>query len=241
MLQLVPLVLSLASAAAVGALVRRRGAAPVTLRLLLAALLLGSEAVALLFPVATGTWSPATALPLQLSDAATVLLVVALVRSSCSYWTRLGYLWGVAAGLLGLAFPAIGAVSPSPLYFSFYVQHGAMLVAAVALAASGSLYLDLGSVLRAWAATGGLAALAAVADLATGGDYMFLRQPPGTWSPLLLMGSWPWYVLAAAVLCPIVLLLEAAPLARRRPPGMRWTRHIVPARSPYRSTGLPPP
>jgi len=217
-LGLSPLVVSLFAALATAWLVRRLGGVPLLLRCFFILVLAGSEGVELLWPVVTRTWSPAQTLPLQLSDVGTVVLIVALCRATVSIWTELAYYWGACAGLLGLAFPAIGAVSPSPLYFAFYANHGSLLVAATGLAATGSLRLGWRSILRAWAGTGLLAFVAGVANLATGGDYLFLRQPPASWSPLLVMGPWPWYVLSAAALCPLVLLALAGPRWR----GNRW-------------------
>jgi len=50
---------------------------------------------------------------------------------------------------------------------------------------------------------------------------MFLRHPPVTWSPLLLMGAWPWYVLTAWALTPIVFLLLVIAV---RPPRSGFSR-----------------
>ena len=54
-----------------------------------------------------------------------------------------------------------------------------------------------GAVRRAIAAT---AAVAAIANVATGGNYMFLREKPGSGSLLDLIGPWPVYILVAAIL-----------------------------------------
>ncbi len=48
-------------------------------------------------------------------------------------------------------------------------------------------------------------AAAAVATLLTGGNYMFLREPPEEASLLDLLGPWPWYVVGGAVLAVVLL------------------------------------
>jgi uncharacterized membrane protein YwaF len=71
-----------------------------------------------------------------------------------------------------------------------------------------------GAVLRVYAITAAFAACAAIATVATGGNYMFLRRKPVRGSLLDVMGPWPLYILAGAVLA-LVLFTALAALARR--------------------------
>ncbi len=212
LLSLLPLVATCAAAAVMALAVRRRGQMPVPLRWLLVVALAASELVQLLWPAVTHTWSAANTLPFQLSDIGTVVAIIGLLRSGDHAWRELAFFWGVSSGVLGLAFPAIGASAPSPLYFAFYVDHGTLLSVGILLATDPDLHLAWGSVLRSWAATTAVAVLAGLANLVTGGDYMFLRQPPGNWNPLLIMGPWPWYVLTAWAVCPLLFRLLATPV-----------------------------
>ena len=66
-----------------------------------------------------------------------------------------------------------------------------------------------------FAATVLVAAAAGVANLLTGGNYMWLREKPEAGSLLDLMGPWPWYILGAAVLALLLFALLAAPFRPR--------------------------
>jgi uncharacterized membrane protein YwaF len=55
-------------------------------------------------------------------------------------------------------------------------------------------------------------------DFITGGNYMFLRRPPHSWSLLSLFGAWPWYILVAAVVALLMFIVLNLPfwLIRRK-------------------------
>lgn len=199
--------------------VRRTRGLPPGVRWTLWAALAASEVTQVLWPVVAHSWTAAIYLPLQLSDLATFVAIAALTWPQRLGLQRLAYLWGLPAGLLGLSFPAIGASPPSPLYYAFWVDHGALFALAVLLGVSGGIQMSWRVVVEAWLATTLLAVLDGVANLATGGDYMFLRQPPPGWNPLWAMGPWPWYVVAAFAICPALFRLAAVPLW-----GTRGTR-----------------
>lgn len=235
-----PTVALLATAAGTAALVmpaRRRRRFRRRLAWALAALLAGSELVVLFWPAVQGTWSAASDLPLQLSDLATISSIAALLLPDGSAWARLGYLWGLPAGLLSLSFPAIGASAPSPLYYAFWLDHGGLVAAALLLASGGALRLGWMSVVRVWVGTCGVAALAGAANLITGGDYMFLRRPPPGWDPLDAMGPWPWYVLAASAVALLVFALLSLPFRPSPPPATR--RRLPPQKGEVGSRVLP--
>jgi len=226
-LSLTPLAATGAAACALGLGVHRHGRLPLSLRWLLVVALAGSETFVLFWPVVTHTWTAANTLPFQLSDVGTVVAIVALLRPQPSS-SELTYFWGLSAGLLGLSFPAIGAGFPSPLYFAFYVDHGTLLTVGILLGVVGNLKLNWRSVLKSWTATMALAAVAGLVNLITGGDYMFLRQPPETWSPLMVMGGWPWYVLTAWAICPLLFRLLALPVWKgRSSPGPGRVTHFA--------------
>ena len=157
-----------------------------------------------------GEWSARVNLPLQLSDAVTLVSLVAL-------WiprplpVELVYYWAFAATLQALATPALRLAYPDVLYFTYFTTHGGALAAACLLVIGERRLPRAGSAIKAFAVTAVFATAAAVATLATGGNYLFLRRKPAGGSLLDAMGPWPVYIAAAAALGLVLFLaLEAA-------------------------------
>lgn len=183
--------------------------------------------------VARGTWSLDFNLPLHLTDVVTVVSVLAL-------WTarpllvELTWFWALTASLQAVLTPDLGADFPELVYWTFFVTHSGAVVAAVMLVVGRGIHLRPGAVGRAFAATLIVAAAAGTANLLTGGNYMWLREKPDTWSLLDVMGPWPWYILSAAALALVLFTLLAMPAAARGQRGPRRGGHLRPpgARAP---------
>ena len=75
-----------------------------------------------------------------------------------------------------------------------------------------------GAPLRVFLLTVGYAAIVGLADVLTGGNYMYLRIKPAAGSLLNFMGPWPWYIASGALLAVVLLTVLYAPfwLVRRR-------------------------
>jgi hypothetical integral membrane protein (TIGR02206 family) len=156
-----------------------------------------------------GLWSIRVYLPLHLSDAATFVAVLAL-------WTarpplvELTYFWGLTGALQATLTPDLGHDLPDALYFTYFVTHGGVVLAALLLVVGRRIVPRAGAAARAFAATLALAAAAAVGCLATGGNYMFLRRKPAD-SLLDVLGPWPVYIGGAGLLAAAMFALLAAP------------------------------
>ncbi|MEJ7796951.1 MAG: TIGR02206 family membrane protein [Solirubrobacteraceae bacterium] len=204
------------AATALGALLlcavaRRLGERPAAmLARALAILVLGGFVAEHATYLVRGTWSARVNLPLQLSDAVTLVTVVALWRPRTGLLTELVWFWALSASLQAVLTPDLGQTFPDILYFTHFVTHGGAILAA------GLLVLGLRRLPRPWAVwrvfglTAAFAVLAAVGCLVTGGNYMYLRDKPSNGSILDPLGPWPWYVLAAAALGLAMLLVLQA-------------------------------
>ncbi len=182
---------------------RHPGAWTVPAGRLLAIVILANEAGWWVWLGFQHTWSFSYALPLHLCD-------VAAFVSAAALWTRrpllveLTYFWGLAGTSNSLVTPDLADHFPGYLFFQYYIAHGTIVAAALFLVLGLQITPRHGAVARVIALTLGLAAVDSVANLLTGGNYMFLRHAPGVHSLLDLMGPWPWYVIAAAALAVVL-------------------------------------
>ena len=153
-----------------------------------------------------GEWTLRVNLPFQLTDAVTLVAVAALWRPQTALLVELLYFWAFSASLQALVTPDLGQPFPDVLYFTYFVTHAGAVLAACLLVFGCRRLPRPGAVWRVYGLTACFAGLAAVATVATGGNYMFLRRKPVHGSLLDVMGPWPWYILAAAALGLVIFL-----------------------------------
>jgi hypothetical integral membrane protein (TIGR02206 family) len=188
--------------------------------------------------LADGSYELDFDLPLHLTDAATLIAVLAL-------WTlrplpfELTWFWGLTASLGAILTPDLGADDrfPSFIYWHYFGTHGGVVVAAVFLGFGLGLTARARAVGRVFLATVAWAAVAAVGNALTGGNYMFLREKPDAPTLLDYMGPWPWYIASAALLALALFALLDLPFRRRRAgaPSLRAPSRPPPAAVPRRS------
>jgi hypothetical integral membrane protein (TIGR02206 family) len=149
--------------------------------------------------VVLGTWTVRYSLPLQLTDAVSAVSILALVTRRMVL-VELTYFWSLTASLQALLTPDLSVSFPNVYYFTYFIYHIGAVVAACFLVLGRGLYPRPGAVWRVYATTLGVAVVAGIGDLLTGGNYMYLRRKPVHNSLLSLMGSWPWYIASTLLL-----------------------------------------
>jgi hypothetical integral membrane protein (TIGR02206 family) len=213
---------AIATAAALAvALARRHGErAGVPLSRALAVVILAGWIGEQVANVVEGIWSAKFTLPLQLTDVVSLTAVVALWRPR-PLLVELTYFWALTASLQATLTPDLARTFPSVFYFTYFTYHAGAIVAACLLVYGRRLYPRPGAAWRVLAVTLAVAAVAGVANVATGGNYMYLRHKPAHSSLLDLMAGWPWYILETTVLALAMLLALQAltSLVQRRDLG----------------------
>jgi hypothetical integral membrane protein (TIGR02206 family) len=162
-----------------------------------------------------GMWTPADGLPLQLCDAGALVVVAAL------WWRRpllveLSWFWGLAGSVQGLLTPDLPQHFPAWWFLQYYVVHGAIVGSAILLVIALRVPPRPGSVRRIFLLTLAYTAVVGAIDVATGGDYMYLRRPPPVHTLLDVMGPWPWYLVSGAALALALFWLLDAPFRAGR-------------------------
>ncbi len=147
-----------------------------------------------------GLWSARQSLPLHLCDLA-LLLVVGLLWGVRSPVVRqlgfeLAYFWGLGGTVQALLTPDVSGAFPQPLFWTYFIAHGGIVVAVGLLTVGLRLRPRPDSVPRVWLCTAGLAVIVAGVDAALDANYMFLCGPPSSATLLSLLGSWPLPFLA---------------------------------------------
>jgi len=170
--------------------------------------------------VVEGIWAVKYTLPLQLTDAVSIVAVVALLRPR-PLLVELTYFWALTASLQATLTPDLARTFPSVFYFTYFAYHVGAIVAACMLVYGCRRYPRPGAAWRVFAITLAFAAIAGAADLITGGNYMYLRSKPLHSSLLSVMARWPWYILETALLALAMLLALQAltDVIRRRDVG----------------------
>jgi hypothetical integral membrane protein (TIGR02206 family) len=164
-----------------------------------------------------GEWTADLNLPLHLTDAVTLLSAAALWRPQSALLVELVYFWALSASLQATLTPDLGRSFPNVLFFTYFATHSGAVVAACLLVVGARRTPRPDAVWRVYAITVGFAGLAAIGTAVTGGNYMYLRRKPRNDSLLDLMGPWPVYILAAALLG-LVFFLALSALARTLAP-----------------------
>lgn len=135
-----------------------------------------------------------TALPFYLCDVVSLILAYALIKRN-QRCAEIGYLWGMAGTMQGLVTPTLYFSWNTPEYYAFFVQHGGVPVAALALAFGTSLRPQKGAFKRAMMWSWMYMLIVYGLNTLFRSNYGFLNEKPGVGTLFDYMGPYPWYLI----------------------------------------------
>ena len=163
-------------------------------------------------------WSLNNLIPLHLCDLAAIIAGFALLTRR-SLLAALTYFWGLAATLQALFTPAITVVFPSPPYLVFFMQHFAVVGAALFLPIVDGWRprqpLWLGP-LEAFGWAIGYVLMVMSINRLLGTNFGFTSHPPANPSLLDHLGAWPWYIFSSLAIALALFFLLVLPFRRCR-------------------------
>jgi hypothetical integral membrane protein (TIGR02206 family) len=162
-------------------------------------------------PIADGSFTMRASLPLSLCDVALVVAAFACWMPWRPLLVELTYFWGLAGSLQAVLTPDLREPFPQLPFFIYVAGHVGIVTTAIYLVVGLRCRPRPRSVPRIWLITLAYAAVVGVVDVATGGNYMFLRAKPSSASLLSVLGPWPWYIAGAAALALLLLVVLDAP------------------------------
>lgn len=166
-------------------------------------------------PALAGTWSVRSDLPLFPCDLIGWVAPFALWSASplAVEWT---YFWGLSGGIQAVVTPTVTQRFPRLGFMQYVVLHNGVIIAALILVVGWRVTPRRGAMVRIGALTAVYTLLVGLVDLSTGGNYMYLRHPPGRSTVLADLGPWPWYVFGAAGIAMLSFAVLDAPFWHSR-------------------------
>lgn len=145
---------------------------------------------------------PVRLLPLEICS---ILFFVGAI----AHWTdhplaaEILFFWTFAGTLHSLITPTPGAGYPHLEFFRYFACHGLLILSAVYSVIAVGRRVTLRSAIRAFLALQAYEILVGIVDVATGQNFLYLRQKPP--SPTLFdsLGPWPYYLLSLEVVAAI--------------------------------------
>ncbi len=162
-----------------------------------------------------GDLNAANALPMHYCDWALIACIIALF-SRGRFAAEVGYFFGLSGTLQGLITPALDYDWPHPAFFTFFLSHGGVVVAAVYLAFGMRLEPRPWSVPRMTAFTILYGFSAAGVNLLLGTNYGFVCSKPPNGSIMDFLGPWPWYLIALPLVGAVLYTILMIPVLATR-------------------------
>lgn len=128
---------------------------------------------------------------------------------------ELTYCWGLTGTIQGLITPNLAFDFPHPLFWTFFIQHGVIVIVALYLPLATGWKPRDGIIPRMFLWNQAYFLLAGLANAVLGTNFGFLARKPEVASLLDHFGEWPFYLLWLQVLAIFLMALLVSPFRGR--------------------------
>lgn len=173
----------------------RRRADDLFVRAGLATVIAGNEIASWLSALRAG----AVGLPCHLCDLEVVAMTWALLGRN-GLIREVAYFWGLAGSPQAILTPDLWEAFPSARWITFFLGHGAIVLAAVYLIVRGRVKPNMRSVWRVWGLTNGYLAVAGILNWTFGSNFGYVARKPDHPSLLDYLGPWPYYLIGVELI-----------------------------------------
>ncbi|ASA22974.1 TIGR02206 family membrane protein [Paenibacillus donghaensis] len=177
-----------------------------TVRLLLAAILLCSEAGLHLWYLSQELWRTRSSLPLELCGITLLLSVIMLLTRSRLLYSFL-FFAGIGGAFIALLTPNLVYPFPHFRFLLFFVAHGSIILASLYMTWVEGYRPTWKSLFFTMLGLNMVAALVFAANRLLDSNYMFLAHKPSTYSVLDYFGPYPYYLLVEEAFAFLIFLL----------------------------------
>ena len=153
-------------------------------------------------------------LPMHLCNWAAIVGGLALLTKRLLFCALL-YFWGLAATLQAVITPNLPYGFPHPIFFTFFITHSGVVIAAVVVAFGLRRSPAPGGVWRAILWLQAYLVVAVIVNTFTGANYGSLREKPAMSSLIDHLGDWPYYILGLEAVALVSFLLLNLPFVRQ--------------------------
>jgi len=152
-------------------------------------------------------------LPLHLCDLATFICGFALLTRR-PILCELSYFWGLAGTMQALLTPDLNRSFPDPIYLSFFLQHGVIVITAFILPLGLGWRPRPRSSLHVFGWTLVYAVVVFAINSLIHTNYGFVMAKPEGASLLNALGAWPWYIFWTLAIAAVIFFLLELPFKK---------------------------
>lgn len=160
-----------------------------------------------------GTWNVRENLPLQLCDISAIISGIILLYYR-PWLNNLLYYWGVVGGFHSIVTPEFTDGIDGFMLPQFYILHAGIVVVPIMNILHRGHIPEKKSWAWAWLYLQGMAVVLSLINLILKTNYFYLCEKPAVDNPLLV-GGWPWYIIALEFIVIVHFFILYLPFAKK--------------------------